>query len=700
MKKQHDILWRVYLSFFILCLLALAILVQIIHIQFFEGAKWKEKADAQTLKYETIPASRGNILSDDGSMLATSLPVYNLRMDFRAEGISNNSFDKSIDSLAICLAQLFPDKTRQDFKRELRKARIDGERYYLLRRGVRYSELQKIKSFPLFRLGRNKSGLIVEQESRRELSFDQLAARTLGTVRDVRPVGIEASFNSDLSGVSGKRLVQKIAGGVTIPVRDENQVEPKDGNDIVTTIDINIQDVAENSLEFHLREHNAHHGCAILMEVATGEIKAIANLTRDANGNYDETYNYAIGEATEPGSTFKAASLLAAFDDGLLTPDDSIFVGNGTRRYADQIMKDSHAPPSSRLTVQHAFEISSNVGISAAIVQAYQKNPDRFIAKLRSFGLNDKLSLQIEGEGDPRIKSPMDKDWSRVSLPWISIGYESRVTPLQTLTFYNAIANDGREMRPRIVREIRSHGKVIRSFPPEVMRDTLASPQAIHELKQLLEGVVLHGTGSHLKDSPYPIAGKTGTAIMYNGRSGYKIDDRKYQASFVGYFPADNPRYSCIVVVYGPSNDAYYGGAVAGPVFKEIADKVYANHLELHDRPFNPDTSLNVIPLVKAGLGSETREVVEALGLPLNSKNSDATWVTQVTSDDEIVLGERNVNGALIPNVTGMGISDALFLLENKGLEVKVSGRGIVRSQTPAAGNTFQRGQTVTIELN
>lgn len=679
--------------------MALLILGQIIKIQIFEGDMWKQRADSLTLSMVNISASRGNIFSSDGRLMSTSIPIYDIRMDTRAGGLTHEIFNSGVDSLSLCLSQLFKDRNPAEYRQAIRQARSRGERYFLVHRNVNYTDLQKLKTFPLFKMGRYKGGLRIDQREIRELPFRMLAARTIGSMRDVKPVGIEASFNDDLKGVGGKRLMQKISGNIWMPVSDKDVVEPKDGNDIVTTIDINIQDVAENSLEEHLRKHNADHGCAILMEVATGEVKAIANLSRTKDGNYIEDFNYAIREASETGSTMKLASLLAAMDDNLIEPNDTVFVGNGEHNYFGQLMKDSHAPKSSRLSIQQAFETSSNVGVSMVIWSAYAKKPQKFIDKIKSFGLGSALGLEIEGEGDPMIKNTTDKSWSAVSLPWISIGYESKLTPLQVLTFYNSVANNGRVVKPRFVKEIRNHGRLITEFPTIIMRDSIASQDALLKARKMMEGVVQNGTASCLKSSAYKIAGKTGTAQIASSKYGYQKEHRAYLASFVGYFPADAPKYSCMVVVNSPSNDVYFGGAVAAPIFKEIADKVYSNRLELHGVPQSADSTKVNLPIAKAGQQKELRKILASLDVPVHSGDDEARNVGVGYESDQIILKERKSGVGTVPDVTGMGIKDALYTLENCGLRVGFTGRGVVVKQSLSPGTKIIKGQTINIDL-
>jgi len=700
MEVKKDIMWRITLSFLFISLLGIAILVQICRIQFVQGSYWRNKADSLNLHYMMIGASRGNIFSSDGNLLATSVPIYDIRVDAKADGLTNDVFAAGIDSLSIGLAELFTDHSAADFKRELREARAGGDRYFLLRRNVTYTQLQKLKKLPLFRLGRYKGGLMIEQKNMRELPFRELASRTIGTVRDVKPVGIEASFDSTLNGESGQRLMQRISGNVWMPVGDKDEIEPKDGNDVLTTIDVNIQDVAEHSLMEHLMAHNADHGCAVLMEVATGEIKAIANLSRTKDGSYSENFNYAVAEGTEPGSTMKMASLLAAMDDGLVEPTDTVDVGYGFCSFFGQPMKDSHAPIHSRMSVQEVFEHSSNVGVSKVIFDRYRKNPEAFISKLKKFHLDRPLGLQIAGEGMPRIKDVHDKDFSPVSLPWMSIGYEVTITPLQMLSFYNAVANNGRMVRPMLVKEIRDHGKLVRKFSTEIIADSIASPSALAKARTMMEGVVQRGTASSLKSSPYKIAGKTGTAQMHNNKYGYDVAHRTYQASFAGYFPADNPKYSCIVVVYAPGDDVYFGGAVAAPIFKEIADKVFSNHLEMHDHIPDSVPPQIGLPLTKSGSRKDLIRVMNGLSLPLQSTADDAQWVSVSQDNGNLIVSERKMFSGIVPNVIGMGLRDAIYILENAGFIVRANGKGFVNRQSVEAGKKVVKGQVIVLELS
>jgi cell division protein FtsI (penicillin-binding protein 3) len=697
-KKQIMLrIWVIFIGFF---LFGIAIIGQIIRIQFVEGEYWRSKQDSLTTDIRTIEASRGNIFSADGSLLATSIPIYEIRMDTKAGALTNKIFNGGVDSLALCLANLFKDRSKAEYKQALREARRDGQRYFLIQRNVHYPELQKLKQFPLFRMGKYKGGLLVQQRNVRELPFKQLASRTIGSYRDVKPVGLEASFDSDLKGVSGRRLMQRIAGGVWMPMNDDEEVEPRDGNDLVTTIDINIQDVAESALHENLVKHNADHGCCVLMEVATGEIKAIANLSRTKRGDYIEDFNYVVGEATEPGSTMKLASLLVAMDDGLVELEDKVEVGDGVCYYSNQRMKDSHAPHKPVYSALECFMKSSNVGISKLIYQNYSKRPQDFIDGLKKLHLHEKLGLEVPGEGKPLIRNTTDKHWSNVSLPWISIGYETQLTPLQMLTLYNAIANNGKMIKPKFVREIRNHGLVVESFPTEVIAEKIVKESTVMKARQIMEAVVDSGTGRNVRSPYYKVAGKTGTAQIARSRYGYNKGNTTYQASFVGYFPADNPKYSCMVVVYAPSSDVYYGGDVAAPVFREIADKVYSTQASMHDALAKNDSVKNAMPFIKAGRLKELNKVLQALKIDAVSDDNEAAWVSVNNQNNSLQIIERKMTNGLMPDVTGMGVRDAIYLLENEGLNVRITGRGVVTKQSVAPGTAIQKGQQILIELS
>jgi cell division protein FtsI (penicillin-binding protein 3) len=697
MIKDKEKIWkRVYLIYFSILLLALFIIIKIVYIQVADGEEMMAKAKEQSLQYITIDATRGNIYSIDGSLIATSVPVFEIRLDLDSSTVSSELFDKDIDSLSYCLADFFKDKTKDEYKSILINEREKQNRYYLLKKELSYLELKQLEKFPIFREGRYKGGFIVIEKERRQMPFKLLAKRTIGYERNGLFVGLEGAYSKELLGSSGKRLVQKIANGVWMPVNDNNEIAPQHGNDIVSTIDINIQDVAETALYEHLEYHQADHGCAILMEVHTGEIRAIANLAKLKDGSYGEIYNWAVGESTEPGSTFKLASLMALFEDGLADLDDLINTGDGTYDYYDQTMEDTHEGGYGTITVQEAFEKSSNIGISKLIYNAYKDNKQDFIKRLKQMHLHEKLGIEIAGEGKAFIKDTSHPLWSNVSLPWMAIGYELSLTPLQILSFYNAVANDGKLLRPMFVKEIRQAGKTIKTIEPYVIDEAICSESTIQKAKILLEGVVKNGTAKSIfKDSPYMVAGKTATAQIAT-KDGYNKEN--YQASFVGYFPADNPQYSCIVVVNNPQRGDYYGGAVAAPVFREIADKVCATHsdIEIENMHFNnvqyPSSELAYYP--------DLQTVYRQLGMSNKQNiNNKSLWASSNIKRKEAVYTTQKITTEILADVRGMTAKDACFLLEKSSCIVKIVGRGKVYKQSIAPGTKIRKGTDITIFL-
>lgn len=701
MSIKRDILLRIYMAFGMVFLIAVAILVQSFRIMVVQGDHWRNMADSMTTTYKTIAAERGNIFTEDGKLLATSLPYFEIRMDVNANALDDHTFYSQVDSLAICLSTHFKDKTKWAYKDKLINARKQGNRYLLIKRNVTFPELQEIKKWPMFRDGRYNGGLIIEQTNKRKLPYDMLAHRTLGYVREgpgSQSVGLEAQYDDILSGINGKRLMQKIAGGNWMPLNDENEIDPKNGSDIVSTIDISIQDVAESALYRALQTHNADHGSVIVMEVKTGKIRAIANLGKTGGGEYFEKYNYAIGEATEPGSTFKTASMIAMLENGLLNLEDSINIGYGEARFSGQLMRDSETHNLGKVTVRKAFEISSNVGISKLAHKFYSKNPQQLIDHLRKLQLDKPTGIEIHGEATPVLRGPGDPGWSAVSVPWMSVGYEVSITPLQSLLLYNAIANDGKMMKPMLVSEIREYGHLVKHFKPQVIDPSICSDKTLKAIKELLLGAVEQGTAKRLKTVNYSFAGKTGTAKIADKKYGY--NSQVYQASFAGYFPADEPLYSCIVVINAPSNGIYYGSSVAGPVFREIADKIYAGNTQMH-LPINNTDSLTAEHFKKSssGYAQDFAGIFESLEIE-NQIPEDADWIKTVPDKDKVEISAVKINNSLVPSVRGMGLRDAIYLLENVGMEVVVTGRGKVTYQSITPGTQVRKGARIMLELN
>ncbi|MFN6177696.1 MAG: penicillin-binding protein [Flavobacteriales bacterium] len=701
MSDRSQLRARANIVYLLMVLFACAIAVKLFTIQLVEGDKWRAKAEHVSTAYRTVQPDRGHIYSEDGRLLATSVPEYDVRMDMVAAALTNEIFRANIDSLSWCLADLFGDRTAAEYKRDLTDARVRKERYYLVKRKADHTQVQRLKEFPLYRLGRYKSGLVTEKRTVRAHPFGRLAARAVGYVlRDSSAIGLEGGYDKWLKGTTGRRLERRLTGGVWMPMDDGDGTDPVPGSDIHTTIDINLQDVADAALERQLRHHGAQYGTVVVMEVATGYVKAISNLTRVNDSVYVESLNHAIAGATEPGSTFKLASLMVGIEDGRIKATDTVDTKRGQVRFHDRIMKDSHEGGFGRITVQRALEVSANTGISVAVHRAYQKDPKRFVEGLKRMGLHQPTGVLVPGEPVPTLRGPGEKGWSGVSLPWMSIGYEVALTPLQVLTFYNAVANKGRMMQPQFVERITRNGRTVEEFKPVVMNERIASESTIATVHDMLVGVVDSGTATNLKAAHFAIAGKTGTAqIARNGS--YRENGVSYQASFVGYFPADAPKYSCIVVVNGPTTSGYYGNVVAGPIFKEIADKIYSNRLELQQPTRLAEVTGPRTPVSMGGHAGDIRTALQGLHVPFTQKG-EGEWVSTEAGDSVVVLNHRVIPSDaldLVPNVLGMGLKDALYVLENRGLRVRISGNGMVRRQSIPPGTRARQGTTIVIEL-
>ncbi len=694
-----DILKRIYLIYFLLMVVALAIPARIIYIQSALGEELKATSEARILQYQDIEENRGSIYAADGSLLSTSVPVFEIRLDMSPVVVPDEVFFGSVDSLSRNLARLFRDKPASHYRQVLTQARKEGDRYFLLKKNVTYPQYKQLRTFPILRKGRFGGGMITIPGQVRQKPFELLASRTIGFQRDSIRVGLEGAYHDELEGICGRRLMRRIANNVWVPVNEENEIEPQDGNDIVTSIDIHIQDVAEHSLMQHLLAHDADHGCAVLMEVETGFVVAIANLERVDTGRYEERYNYAIGESSDPGSTFKLPVLMVAIEDGVVRLSDSVDTEGGQKRFYSQVMRDSRIGGYGTITLQRAFEVSSNVAISKVIHQHYQKQPEKFIAGLERMSLSKKLGLELPGEGTPRINQPGMSTWTDFySIPWMSVGYEVNLTPLQVLTFYNAVANQGRMVKPLFVREVRRGNQTIRKIEPQVINPAIASKATLQQAQTLLEGVVLHGTATELAKAPYRIAGKTGTAQKRQVEGRYTKD--AHIASFVGYFPADDPKYSCIVVINSPRKGAFYGSAVAAPVFREIADKVFATHLDLQQRKDSLPPSSGSFPIAHGGHAASYAAICGHLGVAPRLTEASATWVVPVQQEDGWVYGPRVVREDEVPDVVGMNVRDAVYLLEKMGLKVDLRGFGRVSTQSLQAGSPLVRGNKITLELS
>ncbi|MFV8338151.1 penicillin-binding protein [Flavobacterium sp. LB3P21] len=665
--EDKYISYRIYLVAFAIFLMAIAIAVKLTNIQWVEGDYYRKLAKERTVKNFVIPANKGNIYSADGSLLATSIPNYEIRFD--AVAPKAEAFEKNVKSLSDSLASVL-GKPSNFFENELRKARVNKNRYYLVARKLSYTQYSKIKGFPLFNLGAYKGGIIIEQETVREHPIGKIAERTIGYDRidesgQLKRVGIEGAFGKYLNGKDGKILKQKIAKGQWKPIRDVNEVDPRDGYDVISTIDVYIQDIAHHALLKQLEEYGAEHGCVVVMETKTGQVKAISNLGRDEkSGNYYETINYAVAESHEPGSTFKLVDMIALLDDNKVDTSKVYDSHGGVITYRGDKVRDSHEGGYGKISLGKGFEVSSNTILVQAVVENYKNNPQQFIDRINKMGLNKPLGLPFQGEGKPIVHQTSDKNWNPNILPWMAFGYSVAMTPLQTLTLYNAVANNGEMVKPQFVSEIKEWNKTIKKYDKQIINPKICSDGTIKKLKALLSNVVKRGTGAKLYSKDFSMAGKTGTAQANYGKNGG--NDKHYISSFVGFFPAEHPKYSCIVVVHAPntSMNNYYGADVAGPVFKRIAQKIFT------DAP-------------------STNEI----------KNLNRKIQKQENNyDSYFVKSEKKMQ--LIPNVKGMSGMDAVALLGNLGIKVKVTGVGKVKKQSLAAGQNIVKNTTILLELS
>ncbi|MEI6555101.1 MAG: penicillin-binding protein [Paludibacter sp.] len=708
-EKRRNIVLRFGIVYTIICLSFLLVLYRIIRIQFFEHDQWMTLAAKSVKSNISVKPNRGNIYACDGRLMASSIPTYYVYMDLRVPALHENDgslFKSNIDSLSIYLSSFFRDKTPTDYKKLLTSAYQSGVgEFQLSQKKISYSQLKQLKTLPLFRLGRNKSGLITKDFFRRVRPFGSLAQRTVGDIFADETKGgkngIELSFNTSLKGTPGVSVRQKVANNYMETI----QVEPIDGMDVNTTIDIDIQDIAEKALVDGVKQFDAAVGYAILMEVHSGEVKAIVNMQKNKDGSYTENRNGAVSDMTEPGSTFKVASVMAALDEGKVKMSDTIETYNGHFMYGNRTMTDHNANRGGfhRISLAQAIYGSSNIGVSRAIVKAYGHNPAAFVDKLYAMKLNEPLKLEIPGTANPFIRHPNDKshEWSVTTLPWMSVGYETQIPPIYTLTFYNAIANNGKMIRPFFVKSISKNGQIAKEFTAEVINPAICKPTTLNEMRAALLGVVEDkmGTGKPVFSKYVRIAGKSGTAQMWD-KSG---NTGKHQVAFCGFFPYENPMYSCVVIMREPGIGHASGGHMSGLVFKNIAERVMA--LNSNRKPSKVETDsivpkeiLPLLPQSKIGYFKAIQTVATEMNLPLTVNNS-TDWVKTSTKNQRIEVQSVHISNRIIPDLCGMGAKDAVYILENMGLNVQVQGRGKVYSQNIKPGTQAKKGTSVLINL-
>jgi cell division protein FtsI (penicillin-binding protein 3) len=706
---RKNIVLRFGVVYVIICLSFLLVIYKIIVIQTVERRNWLALASKNVKADIVVKPNRGNIYACDGRLMASSIPTYYIYMDTRVPALHEKEgklFKSNVDSLAIYLSSFFHDKTPLEYRKMLKDAyRNKVGELQLYPNRISYAELKQLKKLPLFRLGRNKSGLITKELFTRVKPFGSLASRTIGDIYADESMGgkngIEKRFNTYLLGTPGISIRQKVANTYMETV----EVEPIDGMDITTTIDIDLQDIAEKALIDSLRSFDAGSGYAILMEVHSGEVKAIVNMQQNADKSYTENKNGAVSDMVEPGSTFKVASLMVALDAGKVKITDYIETGNGIYPFANRLMKDHNANKGGfgRITLAEAIHGSSNIGISRAIVNAYGQNPSEFVEGLYDMKLNEPLNLEIPGAASPRIRHPHDKSayWSATTLPWMSIGYESQIPPIYTLAFYNAIANNGKYIRPFFVKSITKNGQVVKAFETETIKASICKPTTLNDIKNVLLGVMEapKGTAHNVRSKYVRIAGKTGTAQISKGALGYKGGGTTHQVSFCGYFPADDPQYTCIVVIREPRKGYPSGGKMAGSVFKNVAERTMALKSHRKALTYERDTVTNfpMKPFVKVGYYKALLTVMTDLQLPISVNSSD--WVKSFSDDKQIRVESVSVPINVVPDLLGMGAKDAVYLAERLGLNVQVEGRGKVVSQTIKPGTLVQRGSRILISF-
>ena len=713
LDPRSDTLWRTYLCYFLVLLFGIAIIVKIIVVQAKDSKELQDMAEKREYRVETLEASRGIIFSSDDQVMAISVPYYDVFFDFQS--VDSTVLVNNIDSLCLQMAQLFPKRNPAQWKEFFAIGMAKKSRYYKIGLNITQAELRQMQQFVIFNRGLYKGGLIPKKKIKREHPYKDLASLMLGMANEEKGYyfGLEGAYNDYLRGQDGHRLVRRIHHGGWIPVTSDDDVDAQNGDDLITTFDIKLQDIVETALNHTLTENKAEQGCAILMDVETGYVKALANLRLNhETGLYEESYNVALAERYEPGSVFKIASMTVLLSQKDVNLDDKVNIGTGPIKFSNRTMKDDHSFAQGGIcTVQEVIEQSSNKGTAVLINKNYAMHPEKYVDGLYALGLNKKIGTGITGEAQPVIKHPNDKTkdgrklWSKVSLPWMSIGYEVNVTPMHLLTLYNAIANGGRMMKPQFVTEIRRGSQTVKSFEPIVLNEQIANPDAIKKLQTMLEGVVIRGTAKRqFQGCVVKVAGKTGTAQYYDRVQGYAyhepgIGRKLYNTTFVGYFPAEKPRYSCIVMVSRARGRFWAAGSVSAPGFREIAEKVYAMRIGTHeDDTLAPVSPVSTEPVIVRH--SKEASYLSGIDNPFNDYAINGDWVTvQQTESGQTHLTAAQLKPDIVPNLIGMDITDAVYILENMGVKTEFVGQGTVKEQSLHAGDTLKANSVIRLKL-
>ena len=710
MEVKRDILWRVYVSFLGIIVLSVLVLGRAFYIQRVQGNHWRSMSDSLHQRFIALDADRGTIYSEDGEMLSTSIPTFDIYIDFNADGLREKKgkrFKENVDSFAYALSNYFRDKTTAQYKKELQQAYNKNERYYPLKKKLTFEQYKTFRDFPLAKLGRNRSGVIADVNTKRLSPFGLLANRTIGLSREhvasngkvkKQNVGLERSYDTLLSGHDGQKLVRFIAGGTAIPV-DGSQTDPENGKDIFTTLDVNIQDITETALMKMMLQCEGPYGTAIVMETSTGKIKAMANLGHREDGSYGEDDNYAL-RVTEPGSTMKLVTLLSVLEKGSSSINDIVEVGSAGRlQVGSKVVTDAERSPRSSLTVKECFAHSSNVGMSKLAYKAFAKKPAELREYIHKFHMDARSPIDLSDVPKPTMVPLDQKGSAEGNLLWMSFGYGIQISPLHTLTLYNSIANNGKMMKPFLVNSVQNNGVIIKQFQPTVMEEKICKLSVVQAARASMEMVITEGTGRKaFKGMPFAVAGKTGTAHVSDGK--IKYDHGVYQAAFVGYFPADKPQYTCIVVIRTkPHAASHFGGTLAAPVFREIATKLYAMYVEKKS-PSMYAAKKDSAAYFYAGYSNDIKNVFNSMNMKYTDSAAQNSWTSVFASNYQPVMRATTIRKQVMPNVRGMGLKDALYLLENMGVKVAVKGKGKISNQSIAPGTALPNGVTVMLELS
>ena len=694
-NSRKVILVRAYLVFALLAVFAIAIFVTAVKLQLGTDDKFREEMSAKNTRIKEIEALRGNIYADDGSLLATSVPKYDVVFDLRADGLTSAVFIAKIDSFSMMMSRMFPERSTSDWKEHFIKHREKRTRYLKIGKDLGFEQVKAIRTWPIARLGKFKGGIWYEEKGKRMYFMGELAKRTIGYIKDKTAVGLEGAFDTLLRGKNGTQMQQRMSGQTWRPIQVGNNRLAVNGKDIVTTLDVRIQDIAQYALQKGLEAESADHGCVIVMETNTGAIKAMANLKRGEDGQYYEAQNYAVSEFTEPGSTFKLVSAIALLEDGKVSTKDTVDNSWGKWSWYDLDLEDAVKPKKRFYTLGECLQYSSNVGTSKFVMQHYKKDPEKFTQHVMDLGLHIKPKFDIPSSNGPSISTPEKSGWSGTSLPSLSIGYSSQISPLQTLMLYNTVATKGKLMQPYMVKEIRHEGQTLSKIEPIVLKEQAISAKTAVTLTEMLTQVIDNGTAIGIKTENYKIAGKTGTAWLSQGKAGYNQENnRQFQASFAGFFPANNPQYTIVVVVNSPKGARYSGSQIAAPIFKNISDRIYSTHIKV--QPALQTASLPQVPGILKGDLTKTKWVLNEIGISSqllldsskNNKNADPVltgkYIEATKEAHSVKLKPVTVNNNTIPDLRGMGLRDALKILSDMGLKASYSGYSRITDQAPA----------------